>query len=95
MLVAVCFNTFLARRLPLVESILVWCHILGVVIFIPLLALSKKTPGQPIIDFYDGSGWMSNGVATLVGIGGPMTALIGFDCSIHMCMFIIPSYSLP
>jgi amino acid transporter len=88
MFFSVIFNTFLARRLPLVESILVWCHILGVIIFIPLIALSKKTEGQPIIDFYDASGWSSNGVATLVGISGPITSLIGFDCSIHMSTLI-------
>jgi amino acid transporter len=52
---------------------------------IPLWVLSPpKEGGSPIVDFYNPSGWRSNGLATLVGLTGPITALIGFDCSVHM-----------
>ena len=89
-LVAIIFNTLLARKIPMVEGFFVFCHILGVFIFIPLWVLSPRSDGgAPLIDFYTvPGGWSSYGVATLVGTVGPITALIGFDCSVHMCMLI-------
>jgi hypothetical protein len=84
--IAVIFNTFLARKLPLVESFFVFCHILGIVIFIPLLVLSpKRSGGSPLVEFYN-PGWSSVGLATMIGTFSPTAALIGFDCSIHMGM---------
>jgi amino acid transporter len=86
-LICICiiFNTILARKLPLVEGIFVFLHILGVVMIIPLWIMSpRREGGSPIVDFYNPSGWTSNGIATLVGLTGPITALIGFDCSVHM-----------
>jgi choline transport protein len=89
MFLAVAFNTLLARRLPIFEGILVFCHIFGIFIFIPLWILSPKAEaGSPLVEFYNPAGWSSNGLATLVGISGPITSLIGFDCSIHMGMLI-------
>jgi amino acid transporter len=85
--VAIFFNTLLARKLPLVESLFVFCHILGVAIFIPILVLSpKREGGSPLVEFFNGGGWASNGLATLVGTASPASSLIGFDCSIHMGM---------
>jgi choline transport protein len=85
-LLAVIFNTVLAKRLPMVEGFLAFLHVLGVVIFIPLLVLSPKSKGgSPLVDFYNPGGWPSDGVATMVGSAATITALIGFDCSIHMC----------
>jgi hypothetical protein len=88
LMVAVTFNSLLARHLPMIEGILVVCHIIGIVILIPLWALSPLTEGgSPLVDFYNPNGWASNGVATLVGSVGPISTLIGFDCSVHMGMF--------
>jgi choline transport protein len=90
LVIAVIFNTVLARKLPLLEGIFVICHILGIVIFIPLLILSPRTHGAaPLIDFYNPGGWSSNGLATLVGTAAPIASLTGFDCSIHMGMSIL------
>jgi hypothetical protein len=73
----------------MVEGIFVFCHILGIVIFVPLWVLSpRREGGSPLVDFYNPNGWMSNGVATLAGVASPLSALIGFDCSIHMGMLI-------
>jgi hypothetical protein len=81
------FNTLLARRLPTLEVIFVLLHILGVVIFIPLLVLApKREGGSPLVEFYNGGGWASNGLSTMIGTVGPTAALIGFDCSVHMGM---------
>jgi len=46
LLIAIVFNTLLARKLPLVEICFVFCHILGVAIFIPLLCLLPKRSGS-------------------------------------------------
>jgi hypothetical protein len=87
--IAVLFNTVLARRLPLVEGIFVFIHILGILIFIPLWILSpRQVGGSPLIEFYNPNGWMSNGVATFVGVVPVVGALTGFDCSVHMGMLI-------
>jgi hypothetical protein len=70
------------------EGIFVIIHILGICIMIPLWILSpRREGGSPLVDFYNPSGWVSSGVATLVGSNAPISALIGFDCSVHMCMF--------
>jgi amino acid transporter len=85
LVIAVLFNSFLARKLPLVQRIFVACHIVGVVIFIPLLALSpKRTGGSPLVEFYNPGGWSSVGLATMIGTLAPTSSLIGFDCSVHM-----------
>jgi hypothetical protein len=72
-------------------------HILGVVIFIPLWALApRREGGSPFIEFYNGGGWASNGLSTMIGTVGPASALIGFDCSVHMGMLslnFLPTFS--
>jgi hypothetical protein len=89
LLIAITFNTVLARRLPMVANLFVFCHVFGIVILIPLLVLSpKRHGGSPLVEFYNPNGWASNGLATLVGVSSPLTAVIGFDCSVHMCMSI-------
>jgi amino acid transporter len=91
LIIVVIFNTFLARKLPMLECIFVFIHIVGILIFIPLLILSpRREGGSPLVDFYNPGGWISNGVATMIGGASPITALIGFDCSVHMCMVIYP-----
>jgi choline transport protein len=90
-IIAVIINTVLARKLPMLEGIFVIFHIFGIVIFIPLWILSpRRIGGSPLIDFYNPNGWVSNGVATLVGLSGPTAGLIGLDCSVHMGMFVWP-----
>jgi len=87
---AIVFNTFLAKRLPLLEGMFVILHVLGVLIFIPLWVLSPiQQGGSSLTEFYNPGGWSSNGVATLVGALAPVTALIGFDCSVHMGMLLL------
>jgi choline transport protein len=89
LLFAIIFNTLLARRLPMVEGIFVFCHILGILIFIPVWVLAlRREGGSPIVDFYNPGGWASNGAATMVGVTALLAAVIGFDCSVHMGMLI-------
>ena len=88
LVIAVIFNTLLARKLPLVEIFFVFCHIIGgVAIFIPIVCLLPKRPGgSPLVEFYNPGGWSSMGLATMVGTLSPTSSLIGFDCSVHMGM---------
>jgi hypothetical protein len=76
-------NTVLARKLPLVESLCVIVHILGVFIFVPVLVLARsqlRTGSGPLTEFYNPGGWSSNGVATMIGMVGPITALMYVGC---------------
>jgi choline transport protein len=69
----------------MMEGILIFVHIIGIVIFIPVWILAPiREGGGPLVEFYNPNGWMSNGVAFMVGMTGPITCLIGFDSSIHM-----------
>jgi choline transport protein len=84
-IIAAAFNTFLARKLPIVENVFLFMHILGILIFIPLWIMAPRSEGgSPIVDFYNQNGWASNGLATMVATVGPSAALTGFDCSVHM-----------
>ena len=75
----------------MVEGIFVFCHILGIIIFIPLWFLSPKRPGgSPLVEFYNSGGWSSVGLVTLIGSLARPSALIGFDCSVHMGMILQP-----
>lgn len=88
-IVAVIFNTILVRQLPLVEIVCMVVHVLGVVIFIPVLAMApNRDGGSPMVDFYNQNGWVSNGLATMVATVGPAASLTGLDCSVHMGVFI-------
>ena len=83
--VAISFNTVLAKKLPLFEGILVILHILGIAIVIPLWVLSPiRRGGDALTLFYNGSGWSSVGLATMVGLLPVALSLLGLDCSVHM-----------
>lgn len=87
-IIAVIFNTILAKKLPMLEGFFIVLHILGIVIFIPLwVMLPIRKGASPLVDFYNSGGWSNDGIATLVGAAVPVAALTGFDCSIHMCTF--------
>lgn len=81
-LVALLFNTFLAQRLPLIEGIILIVHCFGFFgILIPLWVLSPKVPASDVFgSIEDRGGWGNNGLACLVGLTGPIYALIGM-CS--------------
>jgi choline transport protein len=84
--VAILFNTFFAKKLPLIEGIILIIHVFGFFgILIPLWALAPRQPAQAVFtEFTNAYGWPSQGVACLVGIIGPMYSLIGPDSAVHM-----------
>lgn len=91
--ISLLINTWFAKRLPIVQGLLVILHIAGILIFIPQWIMTpRRKGGSPLIEFYDGSGWSSDGLATLVGSIPIVAGLIGFDCSFHMSM-LPPNFS--
>ncbi|EON66770.1 hypothetical protein W97_06018 [Coniosporium apollinis CBS 100218] len=85
-LFAQAFNTFLARKLPLVEGIVLILHIFGFfAILVPLLVLGERAPAKEVFTtFTDGGGWGNTGLSCLVGILTPVFSFIGPDSATHM-----------
>ncbi|XHG04932.1 hypothetical protein AWENTII_008186 [Aspergillus wentii] len=83
---AILFNTFLAKRLPFVEVLILILHVCGLfAIIIPLWVLApRRTAKQVFTEFNNDGGWNSAGTATLVGFSTTITSLIGYDCAVHM-----------
>lgn len=84
--VAVAFNIFFARTLPLAESIFLILHIVGFLAFlITLWALSDHAPARQVFThFSDGGGWGNQGLSCLVGITTPLWCFLGPDAGAHM-----------
>lgn len=85
--VAILFNTFFAKKLPLIEGIILIIHIFGFFgILIPLWALSPRQSASAVFTgFTNAYEWNSQGLGCLVGIIGPMYSLLGPDSAVHMC----------
>lgn len=82
---ALVFNTFLAQKLPLIEGLILIVHCFGFFgILIPLWVLSPTVPPSDVFgSIEDRGGWGNNGLSCLVGLVGPIYALIGmFSISI-------------
>ncbi|KAB8223994.1 amino acid/polyamine transporter I [Aspergillus novoparasiticus] len=84
--VALVFNTFLAQKLPLIEGVILIVHCFGFFgILIPLWVLSPSAPPSEVFGSIEDRGdWGSNGLSCLVGLVGPIYALIGPDSAVHM-----------
>jgi amino acid transporter len=87
-IVAFCiiFNTFLAKRLPMVEGMVLIIHILGFfAVLVPLWVLApRSSPKEVFTEFSNFGGWSSTGLAFMVGLLAPVYTLIGADSAVHM-----------
>lgn len=84
---SVSFNIFFAKKLPLIEGLMLVIHICGFfAILIPLWTLAPtKTPARVVFTKFDNNGgWPSMGLSCLVGITGPVSSFIGSDSAVHM-----------
>lgn len=83
---AILWNTVFVRKLPLLEGIGLTLHVFGFFAFIVVLwVMGPRSDTKTVwTNFEDNSGWGSKGVATLVGILGPIVTLIGSDSSCHL-----------
>jgi choline transport protein len=81
--VCMLFNTFLAGGLPLIEDLMLMLHVCGFfAILIPLWVLSPRSPASEVFGpLQDNGGWGSNGLVYLVGLVGPIYALLGKSLS--------------
>ena len=84
---SIIFNTSLAKKLPLVEGLILLVHVVGVfAIVIPLLVLSPRNDARTaLLHFENGGNWPTMGVAFMVGLLTSLSSMLGFDCSVHMC----------
>ncbi|KAH9903775.1 amino acid/polyamine transporter I [Xylariomycetidae sp. FL2044] len=83
---AVLFNTFLARKLPLIEGLVLVIHIFGFFgILVTLWVLSPRLPAKTVFtEFNNGGGWNSVGSSTILGITSGVIPLLGADAAVHM-----------
>ncbi|KAK4495356.1 hypothetical protein PRZ48_013687 [Zasmidium cellare] len=83
---AIIFNTVLAKRLPLVEGLLLVLHVLGLfAIIITLWVLAPTASAKDVFgELTNAGGWNSEGTSFMVGLLSPMASMIGFDCAVHM-----------
>lgn len=86
-LFCVLFNIFLAKRLPLVEVLLLVIYVVGVfAITIPLWVLAPRASAHAVFtEFSNVGGWSTTGTAVMIGMSGTIASLAGFDCAVHMC----------
>lgn len=83
---SVLFNTFLARKLPIIESCILVIHVFAFFgILVTLWVLSPRLDAGTVFgEFRDGGGWGSTGASTLVGITSGIFPLLGADSAVHM-----------
>lgn len=83
---AVIFNSFFARKLPFLEGLVLVLHVFGFfAILIPLWVFAPRNPSAEVwSNFTVTSGWNSRGVAVLIGMMGPLYAIMGPDSAVHM-----------
>ncbi|KAK4981162.1 hypothetical protein LTR28_003411 [Elasticomyces elasticus] len=83
---AIGFNTYALGKLPLVGGLTVVLHVFG--FFVSLVILWVMGPCGRASDvftgFQDQNGWGSTGLATLIGMIGPTTTLLGADSAVHL-----------
>ena len=84
---SVVFNTSLAERLPMIEGIILILHLVGFfVIIIPLWVMAPRGKASDVLlNFTNDGGWSSKGLSAMIGLTSPMSVLIGYDCSVHLC----------
>ncbi|KIW43323.1 uncharacterized protein PV06_04435 [Exophiala oligosperma] len=83
---SVIFNTFLVKKLPLVEGIVLIVHIFGFfAVLITLWVLGPRGSAHDVFtQFNNFGGWSSDGLSALVGILAVMIPLLGADGAVHM-----------
>lgn len=86
---AILFNTIIAKRLPLIEGLLLVLHVLGIfAIIIPLWILAPRAHASDVfLTFVNNGGWPTTGLSVMVGLPIPFISLMGFDCAVHMGKF--------
>lgn len=83
------FNTFLARKLPLLEGLMLVIHVCAFIgIIVSLWVLAPLGDSSVFTDFTD-AGWHSFGASTIIGIVSGINPLIGGDAAVHSTYLLI------
>jgi amino acid transporter len=84
---SIIFNTFLAKKLPAVETVILVIYVVGFfAIIIPLWVLAPHASAHDVFtQFTNAGGWSSTGTAVMIGLSGTIASMAGFDCAVHMC----------
>ena len=90
---SILFNTFFAKRLPMVEGLILIVHILGFFgVMIPLWVLAPRNSAEMVFtQFTNYGGWSSTGLSVMVGMLTTVYGMLGADSAVHMCMSHPPS----
>ncbi|ORX97502.1 amino acid permease-domain-containing protein [Clohesyomyces aquaticus] len=80
------FNSVLAKRLPLVEGLVLLVHVCGMfAICIPLWALSSRKSAHAVFtEFTNSGGWSTTGLSFMVGLTPLTGSMAGIDSVVHM-----------
>ena len=80
------FNTVLAKKLPLIEALVLIIHVFGFFgITIPLWIFGPRGDAYTVFtQFNNFGGWSSTGVSALVGFVPAVLPLLGADAAVHM-----------
>lgn len=78
-LLSLIINTFIARLLPKIESVVLILHILGFFcVLIPMVYLGPHVSAKEVFaTFTNAAGWSSSGLSFFVGLSTGMFAFIG------------------
>jgi hypothetical protein len=94
---SITFNTLLAKKLPMVENIILIIYIIGFfAIITPLWVLAPRANAHDVFtQFANAGGWSSTSTAFMVGLSGVLVSLCGFDCAVHMGRWgVLPVFKL-
>lgn len=88
---SIIFNTALAVQLPMIEGVVLILHLAGFfAIILPLWVMApRSTAHETLLVFQNNGGWSSTGLSAMIGLTTPLSVLIGYDCSVHMCKHIL------
>ena len=80
------FNSFLAHKLPFVESTVLIVHVVGFfAVLIPLWTLAPRLSADDVFGTITNlGGWPTNGLSFMVGLLTPVYTLLGADSAVHM-----------
>ena len=87
---AIAFNILTSRYMPIVQSVLLVLHVLGLfAVTIPLLVMApeKNSAKDALLVINNGGDWLTDGAALMVGLLCPLSTTVGFDCAVHMCQY--------
>ncbi|KAL8717407.1 MAG: hypothetical protein Q9225_005338 [Loekoesia sp. 1 TL-2023] len=85
LLLCIFANTVLFRKLPLIEGVVTFIHVLGFFAFVIVLwILAPRGTASSVFTEFESNGWPTVGLACLAGLNGPVPYLTGADSTVHL-----------